>query len=181
MSAITLTITYTRLSANCQVVESRLDSNPDTNVIIRSCMGDSDLSSATIDHKCNGIILTPFGLYADMAVEVGKHIWRHHRGNDAELLGFNICDLEVHKSTIVNDPDEIDKHWLEVQTTASTPAGTRGDILDAVLKCTFYSITAGGRRVQENGHCSVRFEWYYGWLSEWSNEATAINKRINAW
>ncbi|KAK4617554.1 Non-reducing polyketide synthase PKS1 [Fulvia fulva] len=176
----TTTTTYTYLSASCQqVLESRLDSIPGTKVVVRSCMGDPRLSPTIIDHKCNGTVLTPSGLYADMAVEVGKHVWRHHRGQTAGLPGFNVCDLEVHKPTIVKDPTKIDEHWLEVETTASIPAGTRGDILDAVLKCAFYSITADGKRTQENGHCSVRFEWYYGWLSEWSNEAATINNRIN--
>ncbi|CAK4030427.1 Hypothetical predicted protein [Lecanosticta acicola] len=169
------------LSASCQqVVHEDLSDLANSKVIIRSCMAHPDLSPTVTNHKCNHVVLTPSGLYADMAVEVAHYIWKHHRGRDAELPGINVCDLEVHKPLIVKDPAKMDQLWLEMEVTASISEYARQDITNAVLKCVFHSISPDGARLQENGHCNVRFEWYYGWLSEWSNSVTGIKNCIDS-
>lgn len=168
------------ISASCQqVVYEDLDNASQSKIIIRSCMGHPLLSSCITKHKCNDVVLTPSGLYADMAVEVAKRVWRHHRGQEAELPGINVCDLEVHKPLIVKDVAKMEELWLEMEVTVSISEFVRQDITEAVLKCVFHSISADGIRLQENGRCNVRYEWYYGWLSEWSNSFNTIKTRIS--
>lgn len=181
--SVTMTTTTARLSPSCQeIISSNLSSLSDGIITIRSCMADPDLAPSITNHRCNSVVLTPSGLYTDMATTVAQHIWRQHRGVDAPLPGINIHDLAVHKPLIVKDPTPagMSSLWLEMTTTLSLPPFTTQDITNAVLHCTFHSITPSGTKLQENGTCDVSFEWYPGWISEWSLSYAHITSRISA-
>ncbi|KAK4494683.1 hypothetical protein PRZ48_014039 [Zasmidium cellare] len=145
-------------------------------------MADPDLSPTITNHRCNSVVLTPAGLYTDMAITVASHIWRHHRGPSAPLPGLNVHNLEVHKPLIVKDPTPTGMTPLHIEMTAtlSLPLNAHEDITSTTLHCVFHSVSSSGTKLQENGHCDVTFEWYYGWLSEWSLHYNRINSRINA-
>jgi hypothetical protein len=84
-SPLTTTTTAKRLSASCQqIIISELpdDATAKARVVVRSCLADKDLMPLVIHHKCNDCILTPSGLYSDMAVTVARYIYRVYSRRD---------------------------------------------------------------------------------------------------
>ena len=150
------------LSASCQrIVSQQYDANTSASVVIRSCVADPNLWPVLRDHKCNGVTLTPSGLYGDMAITVAKHIWAKTRP-DATLPGLNVCEMHVDKPLKAQNPQVGDGQWLEMRATA---AGLHGA---GVVQCAFSHVSPTGARIDDLAHCLVRFEDEDEWRAEWS-------------
>lgn len=150
------------LSASCQrIISEAYDTDTSASIVIRSCVAEPDLWPVLRDHKCNGVTLTPSGLYGNMAVTVAKHIWTKIR-SDQKLPGLNVCDMHVDKPLKAQNPQVGDGQWLEMQATAED--------LDkgGVVRCTFSHVSPAGTKIDELAHCTVGFEDEASWRSEWS-------------
>ena len=149
------------LSASCQQIISQEYNTDAATIVIRSCVADDGLWPVLRDHKCNGVTLTPSGLYGDMAITVAKHIWANTRP-DENLPGLNVCDMHVDKPLKAQNPQVGDGQWLEMRATAE-----KLDDAGAV-RCTFSHVSPKGERIDDLSHCLVRFEDEDEWRAEWS-------------
>lgn len=150
------------LSASCQkIISETYDPDTSASILIRSCVAEPELWPVLRDHKCNGVTLTPSGLYGDMALTVAKHIWTKTK-TSIKLPGLNVCDMHVDKPLKAQNPQVGEGQWLEMQATAED--------LDenGVVRCTFSHISPAGAKIDELAHCTVRFEDEASWQSEWS-------------
>lgn len=123
-------------------------------------MAEPELWPVLRDHKCNGVTLTPSGLYGDMAMTVAKHVWTKTRSGQ-KLPGLNVCDMHVDKPLKAQNPQVGDGQWLEMETSAEN--------LDenGVVRCIFSHVSSAGTKIDELAHCIVRFEDEAVWQSEW--------------
>lgn len=128
-----------RLSPSCQQIHaSSILEDPATfRLVVRSCMADKQLAPVIFDHRCNGVALTPAGLYADMAQTAAAFLWRKFNEQKAGSMtgvtkgknidddeaacypGICISDFQVHKPLIVPDtrPAAMKSLWLEMVVT----------------------------------------------------------------
>lgn len=167
-----MTAIYKRLSASCQqLVQDNLANASNPSIVVRSCLSDPSLLPAIINHKCNNVVLTPSGLYFDMATTVAKYICENSAADSS--IGFNVCNMEAHKPLLVKDVSRVSEAWIEMETKVLSDSDA-GD-----LHCTFHSVTATGVRLQTMGHCNVRFEKPANWLSSWSHQTPVIQDRID--
>lgn len=167
---------YKRLSPSCQQIihEHLFSTTSNPSILIRSSLADPILQPAITNHKCNNVVLTPSGLYFDMALTVAKYV-HSHTAPEMPTPGFNICDMEVHKPLIVRDLSLIDEMWIEMETIVLGEHDVKGN-----LKCAFNSITPAGGRLQTMGHCYVRYEDPSSWLRKWSHQTPVIQDRIDS-
>lgn len=178
--------TYEHLSASCQqVIHNDLSDASNPSILIRSCLSDPDLLPAIVNHKCNNVVLTPSGLYFDMAITVARYIVKNnHSVKGGNSNGINVYDMQVHKPLVIQDVSRISESWIEMEATAILSTSNSADNDEhepnnTTLKCTFSSITHSGERLQTMGHCSVSFEDSTSWLSTWSHHAPMIQSRID--
>lgn len=150
------------LSASCQhIISEEYTENQSATLTIRSCVADPGLWPVLRDHKCNGVTLTPSGLYGDMAITVTKHIWaKTHLGET--LPGLNVCEMHVDKPLKAQNPQVGEGQWLEMQATAD-------DLQEAgSIRCTFSHVSPKGVKIDELAHCTVRLEDEASWRAEWA-------------
>lgn len=172
-----------RLSASCQqIVQEILSNTASPSITIRSCLSDPDLLPAITNHKCNNVVLTPSGLYFDMAITVAKHLLKRPLFAKRSFPeGINVYDMQVHKPLLVQDVSLISNCWIEMETTIISPPSNMDKKEDNLsLKCEFHSITPSGVRLQTMGHCHIRFEDPAQWLSTWSHITPIIQDRIDS-
>lgn len=150
------------LSTSCQrIISEEYTANTSATIVIRSCVADPGLWPVLRDHKCNGVTLTPSGLYGDMAITVAKHIWARLRP-DTELLGLNVCEMHVDKPLKAQNPQVGKGQWLEMQAIAE-------DFEDSgSIHCSFVHVSPEGVKIDALAQCVVRFESEAAWRSEWS-------------
>lgn len=150
------------LSASCQrIVSQDYGADGTATIVIRSCVADPELWPVLRDHKCNGVTLTPSGLYGDMAVTVAKHIWAKVKP-DKSLPGTNVYDMHVDKPLKAQNPQVGDGQWLEMRATAEGLDGV------GVVRCAFSHVSPTGANIDDLAHCFVRFEDEASWRAEWS-------------
>jgi iterative type I PKS product template protein len=153
--------THYDLSASCQhIVSQTYDASISANIIIRSCVAEPELWPVLRDHKCNGVTLTPSGLYGDMAITVAKHIWAKVRPG-VTLPGLNVCEMHVDKPLKAQNPQVGEGQWLEMQATAE------GLNACGVIRCIFSHVSPTGANIDNLAHCIVRFEDEDSWRAEW--------------
>jgi iterative type I PKS product template protein len=150
------------LSASCQrIVTQEFDADTSATIVIRSCVADPELWPVLRDHKCNGVTLTPSGLYGDMATTVTKHIWAKTRPGTS-MPGLNVCEMHVDKPLKAQNPQVGSGQWLEMRATAEG----LGDV--GVVRCAFSHVSPAGAQIDDLAHCLVRLEDEDEWRAEWS-------------
>lgn len=149
------------LSASCQRIISQVY-NTDTSatIVVRSCVAEPELWPVLRDHKCNGVTLTPSGLYGDMAITVAKHIWAKVKPG-VNLPGLNVCDMHVDKPLKAQNPQIGDGQWLEMCATAESLDGA------GTIHCAFSHVSPSGTKIDDLAHCLVRLEDEGSWRAEW--------------
>lgn len=160
------------LSASCQHIASEAFPNQHSaTVTIRSCLAHPDLWPILRDHKCNGVTLTPSGLYGDMAITVAKYIWKKlYPGKP--LPGINVADKHVTKTYICDNPQIGDGQWLEMRAVAEDLSSS------GTIECSFLSIRHDGSKLNDLAHCIVKLEKESDWLAEWALVQPLIASRI---
>ena len=149
------------LSASCQRIVSQEYKTDSSTIVIRSCVAEPELWPVLRDHKCNGVTLTPSGLYGDMATTVARHIWANTRSNES-LPGLNVCEMHVDKPLKAQNPQVGDGQWLEMRATAERLDGA------SVVHCAFRHVSPKGAHIDDLAHCLVRLEDEDDWRAEWS-------------
>lgn len=150
------------LSASCQrIISEAYTANTSATVTIRSCVADPGLWPVLRDHKCNGVTLTPSGLYGDMAITVANYILAKLRGKE-ELPGLNVCEMHVDKPLKAQNPQIGKGQWLEIRAVAE------GIDAAGAVQCFFSHISPEGMKIDELAHCTVRLESEASWRAEWS-------------
>jgi len=160
------------ISASCQrIISETYTANTAAGITIRSCVADPGLWPVLRDHKCNGVTLTPSGLYGDMAITVTKHIWDRVR-RDEILPGLNVCDMHVDKPLKAQNPQVGEGQWLEMQATAE-------DLDDiGVVRCSFSHVSPQGVKIDDLARCVVRLENEDLWRAEWSTYTSLIMAQV---
>lgn len=150
------------LSASCQrIVSEDFTADKSASIVIRSCVADPGLWPILRDHKCNGVTLTPSGLYGDMAITVTKHIWSK-TNPDRDFPGLNVCEMHVDKPLKAKNPQVGEGQWLEMQATAE-------DLDDSgSVHCIFSHVSPQGVKLDELAHCTVRLEDESSWRADWA-------------
>lgn len=160
------------ISASCQrIISEAYTANTAAAITIRSCVADPELWPVLRDHKCNGVTLTPSGLYGDMAITVTKHIWNKDR-QDEKLPGLNVCEMHVDKPLKAQNPQVGEGQWLEMNVTADNLDGV------GVIRCSFSHVSPQGVKIDDLAHCIVRLEDEASWRAEWSTYAHSILSQI---
>jgi iterative type I PKS product template protein len=160
------------ISASCQhIISETYTANTAATLTIRSCVADPGLWPVLRDHKCNGVTLTPSGLYGDMAITVTKHIWAKVR-QEHEIPGLNVCEMHVDKPLKAQNPQVGEGQWLEMKVTAEG--------LDAagLVRCSFSHVSPQGVKIDDLAHCIVRLEDEALWRAEWSTYAPTILSQV---
>jgi iterative type I PKS product template protein len=160
------------ISASCQhIISETYTANTAATLTIRSCVADPGLWPVLRDHKCNGVTLTPSGLYGDMAITVTKHIWAKVR-QEHEIPGLNVCEMHVDKPLKAQNPQVGEGQWLEMKVDAEG--------LDAagLVRCSFSHVSPQGVKIDDLAHCIVRLEDEALWRAEWSTYAPTILSQI---
>ncbi|KAK6432357.1 hypothetical protein LTR95_011471 [Oleoguttula sp. CCFEE 5521] len=161
------TSTYA-LSASCQQITAEsFDPQAGTaDITIRSCIADPGLWPIIRDHKCNGVNLTPSGLYGDMAMTVTKYILsKLHPESEhpaSERLSLNVADMHVEKTLIADNPQTAEGQWIEM---TAHRAG-----LDATspMHCTISQVEPNGTKMHTLAHCTVHPEPEISWHTAWA-------------
>ena len=168
------------LSASCQQVTHEDFTVPTAaRVIVRTCIADPVIFPSISQHLCNGVALTPSGLYADMAAVVATYIWRGNRSPSAEAPGLKVFDMDVDKPYIIQNPQQPRKEqWLEMEATIHVPECSSGDVTDGTITCLFRSIRADGTKIQDQAHCSVQYEFLPSWHYTWTHSSSLLQTKI---
>jgi iterative type I PKS product template protein len=160
------------ISASCQrIISKTYTANTAATLTIRSCVADPGLWPVLRDHKCNGVTLTPSGLYGDMAITVTKHIWAKARQGET-LPGLNVCEMHVDKPLKAQNPQIGEGQWLEMKVTAEDLDGA------GMIHCSFSHVSPQGVKIDDLAHCIVRLEDEALWRAEWSTYAPTILSQI---
>ena len=160
------------VSASCQhIISETYTANTGATLTIRSCVADPGLWPVLRDHKCNGVTLTPSGLYGDMAITVTKHIWAKVRQGE-RLPGLNVCEMHVDKPLKAQNPQVGEGQWLEMKVTAEDLNGA------GIIHCSFSHVSPQGVKIDDLAHCIVRLEDESLWRDEWSTYAPTILSQI---
>lgn len=160
------------LSASCQQITSEaFPSQHSATIIIRSCLAEPTLWPILRDHKCNGVTLTPSGLYGDMATTVATYIWSKLCPEKA-LPGIDVADKHVTKTYICDNPQAGEGQWLEMRAVAEDLNASR------TIECSFVSIQPDGAKIHDLAHCIVRLEDEAGWTTEWMRIQPLVTARI---
>jgi iterative type I PKS product template protein len=149
------------LSASCQrIISQDYNAGTSATIVIRSCVAEPELWPVLRDHKCNGVTLTPSGLYGDMAITVAKHIWTKARPGES-LPGLNVCEMHVDKPLKAQNPQVGEGQWLEMRTTAES--------LDdgGIIRCALSHVSPTGVKIDDLARCIVRLEDEALWRAEW--------------
>jgi len=150
------------LSASCQrIISQDYDAETSASIVIRSCVAEPELWPVLRDHKCNGVTLTPSGLYGDMAITVTKHIWSKIKPG-MSLPGLNVCEMHVNKPLKAQNPQVGHGQWLEMRAAAEGLDG------GGVVRCAFSHVSPTGALIDDLAHCLVRLEDEDEWRAEWS-------------
>jgi len=160
------------ISASCQhIISETYTANTAATLTIRSCVADPGLWPVLRDHKCNGVTLTPSGLYGDMAITVTNHIWAKVR-QDQEIPGLNVCEMHVDEPLKAQNPQVGEGQWLEMKVTAEDLDGA------GLIRCSFSHVSPQGVKIDDLAHCIVRLEDEALWRAEWSTYAPTILSQI---
>jgi len=160
------------ISASCQrIISETYTTNTAGTLTIRSCVADPGLWPVLRDHKCNGVTLTPSGLYGDMAITVTKHVWAKVR-QDETLPGLNVYEMHVDKPLKAENPQVGEGQWLEMNATAENLDGA------GVIRCSFSHVSPQGVKIDNLAHCVVRLEEESLWRAEWSTYTPFIMAQI---
>lgn len=160
------------LSASCQhIISGEHETNNSATILIRSCVADPGLWPVLRDHKCNGVTLTPSGLYGDMAITVAKQIWGRLRPH-VKLPGLNVCEMHVDKPLKAQNPQVGKGQWLEMQAIAENFQEAEE------VRCYFVHVSPEGVKIDALAQCVVRFESEEAWRSEWSTYEHLITGQI---
>jgi len=163
--------TTKRLSPSCQQVLEETFTDHAAQIVIRSCLADSQLYPIISGHKCNKVALCPSSLWADMALTVGAYIWETLRPK-TELPGLNVCDMESHKGFIVQLPQVQPGQFVELEADAQL----EGD--GGVVRCQWRSVNPDGTKIADHASCLVRYENQDAWRHELSRIAHMVRTSI---
>nr|OQO16660.1 hypothetical protein B0A51_16426 [Rachicladosporium sp. CCFEE 5018] len=161
------TSTYA-LSASCQQITAEsFDLQAGTaDITVRSCIADPCLWPIIRDHKCNGVNLTPSGLYGDMATTVTKYILsKLHPDSehpDSKHLGLNVADMHVEKTLIADNPQKPEGQWIEMTASCAGPEEP------SPIHCTISQVQPGGTEMHKLAHCIVHLEPETSWHADWA-------------
>lgn len=161
-----------RLSASCQLVISSTveEIGKSASIVIRSSIKDPGLWPLIRDHKCNGVNLTPSGLYGDMAITATMNLWEQLKPGQ-EIPGLNVAEMHVVKTLIADNPQKGSGQWLELTATADLDGG--------VVRCSFSHITPEGVKLHDVASCTVLLEDETIWQAEWAQLSPLIANQIS--
>jgi len=164
-----------RLSASCQIVtfSSVEETGKSGKVTIMSSIADPELWPLIRDHKCNGVNLTPSGLYGDMATTATTHLWNQLMPGD-RMPGLNVAEMRVVKTLIASNPQKGSGQWLELVATADLSKSVH----ERDVRCHSSHVTSEGVKLHDVAHCAVRLEDETTWHAEWTQLSPLIANQI---
>lgn len=142
-------------------------------VTVRSSIADPGLWPLIRDHKCNGVNLTPSGLYGDMATTVTRYLWDQLKPGKA-LPGLNVAEMHVVKTLIADNPQNKSGQWLELTATADLKENSE----EGTVHCSFSHVTPDGIKLHDVAHCNVLLEHEDSWRGEWAHLSPLIANQI---
>ncbi|KAI1089995.1 polyketide synthase [Rostrohypoxylon terebratum] len=118
-------------------------------------------------HRCNGVMLTPSTLYADMAETISEYAYQLVRP-DVKDIGMNVAHMEVTKTLLFDAKASSQVLRMHV----------KANVAENVAEIIFTS--GEGARQAEHARCKV----YYGnkqeWLDEFERVTYLIKGRVDA-
>jgi iterative type I PKS product template protein len=157
-------------TTSCQkIVHEQLHANSGT-VVIRSNMAEPKLHKVIAGHKLNGSPLCPSSLYADMAMTVADYLYKQLRPA-GEPVGYNVCQMEVHKPLVPIMPPPAEGQWLEMEANA--------DLDNNSIHLKFRTVTPTGELLQDHGHGLVRLENSANWIQDWSRTQFMVQSQVD--
>jgi len=163
--------TKSKLSTtSCQrIVREELHANSGT-VVIRSDLTEPKLHKAVTGHQVNDAPLCPSSLYADMAMTVADYLYKELRPA-GEPVGFNVCQMEVHKPLVAIVPPPVDGQFLEMEASA--------DLEEKQVHLKFRTVTPEGKLLQDHGHGLVKYEPIEQWQQEWNRVSFMVQTQVD--
>ncbi|KAI0881801.1 polyketide synthase [Annulohypoxylon maeteangense] len=126
-----------------------------------SDLAEENLRKVCLGHRCNGVMLTPSTLYADMAETICEYAYQLLRP-DVKDIGMNVAHMEVSKTLLFDAKASSQVLRMEVKANAA----------ENVADITF--TTGEGAKRTEHALCKV----YYGSKEDWLDEFERVNYLI---
>jgi iterative type I PKS product template protein len=157
-------------TTSCQkIVFEELHANSGT-IVIRTNLADSKLYPAVSGHVVNTSPLMPSSLYADMAMTAADYLYNQLRPG-ADAVGYNVCEMEVHKPLVAIVPAPAEGQWMEIEAIA--------DIDSSVVHMKFRTVTPQGDLLVDHGHALVRLENKEIWLADWRRTQFMVQTQVD--
>ncbi|TLD19516.1 Calcium/calmodulin-dependent protein kinase type I [Venturia nashicola] len=157
-------------TTSCQrIIKEELHANSGT-IVIQSNMAEPKLHAAVTGHQVNDAPLCPSSLYADMAMTAADYLYKELRPG-AGAVGYNVCEMEVHKPLVAIMPPPPEGQWLQLEASADLEAGE--------VHLNFRHVKPDGKVITELGHGLVKYEDVESWHSEWNRTAFMVQTQVD--
>jgi len=157
-------------TTSCQkVIKEELHANSGT-IIIQSDITEPKLYAAVTGHQVNDAPLCPSSLYADMAMTAADYLYKELRPG-AGAVGYNVCEMEVHKPFVAIMPPPPEGQHLQLEATA--------DLEDGCVYMTWRNVKADGSVITELGTGKVKYEDTEVWHTEWNRIGYMVQSQVD--
>jgi iterative type I PKS product template protein len=157
-------------TTSCQkIIKEELHANSGT-IVIQSDMTEPKLYAAVTGHQVNDAPLCPSSLYADMAMTAADYLYKELRPG-AGPVGYNVCEMEVHKPLVAIMPPPPEGQHLQLEATA--------DLEEGCVYMAFRHVKADGSVITELGTGKVKYEDTESWTTEWNRIAFMVQSQVD--
>lgn len=159
-------------TTSCQnVVHESLEIEAGTGtVIVQTDLSHPKLYPVATGHVVNERVLTPSTLWADMAMTIANYLYPL-LAPDSGPVGFNMCEMEVHKPLVVDVPPGPDGQHVQCEAHANIHTGE--------MTINVRSVTWDGTKLVDHGHGLVKFEDPDLWAAEWTRQKFLVQGQID--
>ncbi|KAI0896590.1 polyketide synthase [Annulohypoxylon nitens] len=132
-----------------------------------SDLAEENLRKICEGHRCNGVMLTPSTLYADMAETICEYAYQLVRP-DVKDIGMNVAQMEVTKTLLFDAKASSQVLRMEVKVNAAE------NVADIIFT------TGEGAKKAEHAACKVYYGNKQDWLDEFERVSYLIKGRVDA-
>ncbi|GAB7325180.1 hypothetical protein MBLNU13_g09258t1 [Cladosporium sp. NU13] len=141
----------------------------DGELIIQADLSRKDLHPMVQGHKVYGVPLCTPSVYADIALTVGNHLIQRLPHNTESHI-VEVADMNI-QSALVANSDGI----LQLLRTA-----VKLNKAQSTASCTFSSIAASGRILEQHAHCTLLFVDAKTAQEKWQASALQLSSRMHS-
>lgn len=156
-----------RLSTSVHEVIEEVLGDKQSFIIGQSDVFDPEMFPVANEHRVNGLILTPSGLYGDVAYTLATHLVHKKLRKDTKLVA-DVCDMVVEKGLILK---ESGPQCFRAALTIDWDS-CRGNM-------ELYSVDDKGTKTQLHATCSVQITDPQTWEDDWQQNLYLVQRSID--